>query len=170
MTGRVRGTPRVKPIRSTAAAGYPHEVPTRFRLKEMATFSLVGAMAYVIDVGGFNLLVHIPQAPLADKPLTGKVISTTVAIIWAYFGNRQWTWRHRERSRLRRELTLFFLLNAVAMGIAVTTLGISRYVLGLESAMADNISANVIGVGLGTVFRFWSYQRWIFRRVGPISA
>jgi putative flippase GtrA len=135
------------------------------RVRELATFGLVGALAYLVDVGGFNLLVHIPHAPLADKPLTAKVISTSLAITWAYFGNREWTWRHRERATLRREFTIFVILNGVAMGIAVTTLGISRYVLGWDSALADNISANVIGVGLGTIFRYWSYQRWVFKLV-----
>lgn len=133
------------------------------RARELATFGLVGALAYLLDVGGFNLLVHVPQAPLQERPLTAKVISTSLAITWAYFGNREWTWRHRERSTIRREFVIFVLLNGVAMGIAVTTLGFSRYVMGLDSALADNISANVIGVGLGTIFRYWSYQRWVFR-------
>lgn len=149
------------------SAGYPPWVShssLRPRMQEVATFGVVGALAFVIDVGGFNLLVHIPDAPLSEKPLTAKVISTSLAIIWAYVGNREWTWRHRERRRVRSEFSIFVLLNVIAMGIAVATLGISRYGLGLESALADNISANVIGVGLGTLFRFWSYQRWVFRR------
>lgn len=133
------------------------------KARELATFGLVGALAYLLDVGGFNLLVHVPHAPLQERPLTAKVISTSLAITWAYFGNREWTWRHRERSTIRREFVIFVLLNGVAMGIAVTTLGFSRYVMGLDSALADNISANVIGVGLGTIFRYWSYQRWVFR-------
>jgi putative flippase GtrA len=41
-------------------------------------------------------------------------------------------------------------------------LGISRYVLGLSGPLADNVAANVIGLGLGTLFRFWSYRRWVF--------
>lgn len=133
------------------------------RLREVSAFGIVGALAYLIDAGGFNLLVHAPNALLAEKPLTAKAISTLIAVMWAYFGNREWTWRDRERADLRREFGLFVVLNLVAMGIAVTTLGISRYLLGLDSALADNISANVVGVGIGTIFRFWSYQRWIFR-------
>lgn len=133
------------------------------KLRELTSFSIVGALAYLIDVGGFNLLVHIPNAPLESKPLTAKIISTSVAIICAYFGNREWTWRERSRASLRKELSLFFLLNAVALVIAVLVLAISRYVLGLDSALADNISGNIIGVGLGTLFRFWAYQRWIFK-------
>ena len=33
---------------------------------------------------------------------------------------------------------------------------------GLKGPIADNVSANVIGLGLGTLFRFWSYRRWVF--------
>lgn len=133
-------------------------------MRELTTFGVVGALAYVIDVGGFNLLVHLPNAALAEKPLTAKVISTSLAIVWAYVGNREWTWRHRERARIHREFAIFVLLNLIAMGIAVTTLGISRYLLHLDSALADNVSANIVGVGLGTVFRYWSYQKWVFRK------
>ncbi|MSY99990.1 MAG: GtrA family protein, partial [Actinobacteria bacterium] len=37
---------------------------------ELMKFGSVGAVAYVISVGGFNLLVHIPNAIFAEKPLT----------------------------------------------------------------------------------------------------
>lgn len=133
------------------------------KVRELTSFSIVGALAYLIDAGGFNLLVHLPPAPLETKPLTAKAISTVLAILFAYYGNREWTWRERTRAKLRRELALFFTLNLIALLIAVAVLGISRYVLGYESALADNISANIIGVGLGTLFRFWSYQKWIFK-------
>ena len=29
------------------------------------------------------------------------------------------------------------------------------------SRLADNI-ATVVGIGLGTLFRFWAYRRWVF--------
>jgi len=37
-----------------------------------------------------------------------------------------------------------------------------RYVLDLSSALADNIAANVIGLGLGTVVRFWALRASVF--------
>ena len=33
--------------------------------------------------------------------------------------------------------------------------------MGWDSALADNISANVVGLGLGTAFRFWSYRKFV---------
>ena len=58
---------------------------------------------------------------------------------------------------------LFFILNAIGMAIAAGCLAFSRYVLDLHTQLADNIAANVIGLGLGTLFRFWSYRKWVFR-------
>jgi hypothetical protein len=34
--------------------------------------------------------------------------------------------------------------------------------MGWDSALADNISANVVGLALGTAFRFWSYRKFVF--------
>jgi hypothetical protein len=39
---------------------------------------------------------------------------------------------------------------------------VSHYALGFTSPLGDNIAANVVGLGLATAFRFWSYRRWVF--------
>jgi putative flippase GtrA len=41
-------------------------------------------------------------------------------------------------------------------------MALSRYALGLDGVVADNVSGNIIGVGLALVFRFWAYRRWVF--------
>ncbi|MCZ3387740.1 MAG: GtrA family protein [Actinomycetia bacterium] len=133
---------------------------------ELSRFGAVGIGAFVIDVGLFNLLVHVGDpGPLADKPLTAKTIATVVATIFAYQVNREWTWKDRGRRGFWREYSLYFLLNAIGLVITLLPLAVSRYVLDLDSAIADNISANVIGVGFGTLFRFSSYRRWVFPAV-----
>lgn len=134
--------------------------------REVLSFGFIGVIAFVIDVGTFNLLVHSHisgnTAPLGSHPVTGKVISSVLATLFAYFGNRNLTWRGLSTHSIHHEITLFVILNAIAMGIAGLALAISRYVLGFDSLIADNLSANVIGVGLGTLFRFWSYRKWVF--------
>ena len=97
--------------------------------------------------------------------MTAKTISTVIATVFAYQANREWTWRDRQRRGWVREYALFFVLNAVGLAITLLPLAISRYALGLDSALADNVSANVIGIALGTLFRFWSYRRWVFPAV-----
>ena len=44
---------------------------------------------------------------------------------------------------------------------AVVVIGGVTYGLDLQGALALNI-ANVFGTGLGTLFRFWSYRRFVF--------
>ena len=133
---------------------------------ELSRFGLVGIVAYIIDVGLFNILVHVGDPGiLADKPLTAKTVSTVVATVVAYQANREWTWKDRSRRGFWREYSLYFALNAIGLAITLVPLAVSRYVFGLDSTLADNISANVLGVGLGTLFRFWSYRRWVFPAV-----
>ena len=134
--------------------------PVRALLHEIAKFGIVGGIAFVIDVGLFNVLLY--GGVLTDRPITSKIVSVAVATTFAYFANRYWTFRHRGRTHMGREYLLFFLLNGAAMVISVSCLYVSHYILGLDSALADNISANVVGVALGTLFRFWSYRRWVF--------
>ena len=138
------------------------DLVTKLR-SELGKFGAVGLVAYVIDLAIFNLLRFSGgEGLLYNKPLTAKVFSALAATTFAYFGNRHWTFKDRARSSFRREYVLFFVINGGGMVISLVCLGLSHYVLGLESALADNISANVIGLVLGTVFRFWGYHNWVF--------
>lgn len=135
-------------------------------LREIAKFGVVGLIALVVDIGLFNLLRFAGgEGPFYDRPLTAKAISVIAATTVAYIGNRYWTFRQRGRTHMAREYILFFVLNGVGMLIALSCLWFSHYALGLTSALADNISANVVGLALGTMFRFWSYRRWVFPAV-----
>lgn len=130
---------------------------------ELGKFGVIGLGAYIIDLSLFNALRYAGgEGPLFDKPLTAKVISVLAATTFAYFGNRHWTFKHRQRTTFRREYLLFFIFNGIGMVISLTCLWLSHYVLGFQSALADNISANVIGLVLGTIFRFWGYHNWVF--------
>jgi putative flippase GtrA len=63
---------------------------------------------------------------------------------------------------------LFFILNGIGLGIGLGCLAVSHYVLGamwprvFQTALADNIASFVVGMALGTLFRFWSYRRFVF--------
>jgi hypothetical protein len=81
--------------------------------------------------------------------------------VLSYVGNRFWTFRHRANHALLREWTVFFLLNAMGLVIAEATIGFTYYVLGFHGSLAFNL-ASVAGTGLGTIFRFWSYKKWVF--------
>lgn len=149
----------------------PSAAPVASRVRglsgEILKFGIVGAVAFVVDVLVFNALRFEGagwSGPLSEKPITAKVISVSLATVLTYLGNRNWTWRDRGGNGRSREVVLFFVLNGVGMLIAVLCLAVSHYLLGFTSTLADNISANGVGLVLGTAFRFWSYRRWVFPR------
>jgi len=140
------------------------DIRSRERVRELLAFAVVGGLGYLVDVGVFNLLRYAGEPGLLEhKPLTAKAISVAAATIVTYVGNRYWTWRHRAWSSTHREFAMFVLLNLVGMAIALACLAVSHYLLGLTGPLADNVSANVVGLTLGTAFRFWAYPRWVFR-------
>lgn len=128
---------------------------------EIGRFGAVGAVAYVVDVGVFNLL----RFGVELGPLTSKTIATVAAVTVAYFGNRHWTWRERQRHGFRREYALFAVVNGAGLLIQLACLGFAVYVLELTGQVAENVAGNVVGVGLGTLFRFWAYRTWVFPQV-----
>ena len=130
--------------------------------RELLKFGAVGAVAFVVDIGVFNLVRHGVIGGISDKPLTAKTISVLAATVIAWLGNRYWTFRRRRRASRRREFLLFLSMNIGGLGISLACLGFSHYILGLTSALADNIAGNVIGLGLGTLFRFWAYRKLVF--------
>ncbi|NTW39264.1 MAG: GtrA family protein [Cellulomonadaceae bacterium] len=134
----------------------------RSRLLELIRFGSVGAVAYVVDVGLFNLLRFGPGEVLGAKPLTAKIVSVAVATLVAWLGNRYWTFAGRRTQTRARELIGFAVVNVGGMAIAVACLAVSHYVLGLTSALADNVSANGVGLVLGTVFRYVAYRNLVF--------
>ena len=137
-------------------------------VRELGAFGVVGLLAYVVDVGLFNVLRFAGDPGLLEqKPLTAKVISVAVATAVSYAGNRHWTWRTRNRRRMHREITLFLVFNAVGLVIALMCLALSHYALGLTSPLADNISANGVGLVLATAFRFWAYRTYVFPAALP---
>jgi putative flippase GtrA len=131
--------------------------PWQVLLKELSAFGVVGVINLAVDIGLFNAL----HFGVGIGPLTSKVISTTVATTSAYFMNRHWSFSHRARTGLAREYMLFFVLNGIALVMGLLVLGLTRYGFGFQGKFALNV-ANLVGIAIGTVFRFWSYKRWVF--------
>lgn len=63
-------------------------------IQEIGKFGVVGGVAFVVD---FAIYAFCLQG-LGIETLTAKAIAASVAATLAFFGNRFWTWRHRERS------------------------------------------------------------------------
>jgi putative flippase GtrA len=133
-------------------------------IRYVVKFGLVGVVGLVIDVGIFNLLRTGPVgdgAFFAD-PIGAKMVSVTCATVATWFGNRYWTFRPNRRKNFILEFLEFATVAVIGMGVSILCLFISHYVLGFTSLLADNISANVIGLFFATVFRFLMYRYWVY--------
>ena len=147
----------------------PSGLRSRIRalIRELSKFGTVGGISFAIDLAIFNVLLQSDV-----ETLLAKTISTVIATTVAFAGNRFWTWRHRAHANMARQYTMFFLLNAVGLGIGLACLAISHYGLGqiwpaLQTPLADNISGQLVGTAFGALFRFWSYRRFVFPAATP---
>jgi putative flippase GtrA len=123
-------------------------------IREMTKFGIIGVVNTVLQVGVWNLLFSI-------GPVKAQVIATVIATTSSYFMNRHWTFRHRARSSVRREYVLFFGFNAIGLAITGGILTVASYGFGIKDQLWLNV-VNVFGIGVATVFRFWTYQKWVF--------
>lgn len=131
------------------------------RAAEMLRFLSVGGVAFVVDLGLFNLLRFGPGELLEHKPLTAKILSMAVATLVSWLGNRHWTFAAHRTERHGRELLVYGAVNLVGAAVPVLTLAFSHYVLQQDSPLADNV-ATVVGIAVGTVLRYVGYKRWVF--------
>jgi putative flippase GtrA len=132
-------------------------------IAQLARFGVVGAVGFVVDTTVFNVLRITVLNPedVHSGPFWAKVVSTIVAIFVNWMGNRYWTFREQRRAVATREGVEFVVVSLGGMVIALACLGVSHYAMGLTSVLADNV-ANIVGLVLGTVFRFWLYKVWVY--------
>lgn len=122
-------------------------------------FGIVGLIAASLDIFFFNFFLI---TMFTELPVIAKILSGVLSTLAAWLGNRYWTFSLTRRKQRFAEVFEYFLVAAGGLCIALACLWFSHYVLGLTSVLADNISGNVIGLILATLFRFWGNQMWVF--------
>lgn len=130
-------------------------------LRQLGAFAVVGGVGLIVDVGVFNLLL-LHRSHLVAWPMLAKTASTALAIAVNWLGNRLWTFREHRRDDTVREGIEFLAASLLGSGVALVCLGISHYVLHLTTPLDDNVSANVVGLIVGSAVRFAAYRWWVF--------
>ena len=149
-------------------------VRVRAIVGEVVRFLAVGGLATVVSFVGFNMLVHglfVAHAPLHQQPILAFVIVNLAAGLLAYAGMRAYAFRDRNVEASTTGVVRFFTLGALTMLIPALCLWFSRYVLGLAGPVADNVAANVVGLGVSAATRFWVFRRFVFtEEPEPVAA
>ena len=132
-------------------------------------FLVVGGISTLIEVGVFNLLVYV----LGWDVVAAKVVASLVALVNAYFGNREWAFRHRDRRGRTAEILLFLATNLVC-----TVLGAGLVWAGVEGAGAllDRAPGaaivnlvNLASIAIIVAVRFILYHGIVFRPARPVQ-
>lgn len=137
------------------------------RLRRLASvgsrFLIVGALSTLIEIAVFNLLVYV----LGMDVVGAKIIASLVALVNAYFGNREWTFRNRDRRGRVNELVLFLLTNAACTGLGALLLwagvqGVSAVLDRPAGPFAVNL-VNLVSIVVVVLVRFVLYHTLVFR-------
>ncbi|MET7732737.1 GtrA family protein [Streptomyces sp. NPDC005402] len=127
-------------------------------VREVAKFGAVGGAGLLVNLVVFNVVRHLTDLPV----VRASVVATVVSIVFNYIGFRYFTYRDRDKSGRTKELTLFLLFSVVGLVIENGILYAATYGFGWDSPLQSNVF-KFVGIGIATLFRFWSYRSWVFK-------
>jgi putative flippase GtrA len=142
-----------------------HEWLSRLPVRELVKFGIVGALTFLAAVGG-SFLLHVRAGA---GPVTSAVVANVVVSAVSYAGHRCWTFRHRQRTGIRRESVRYVALYGAGLAVQLSCVALTASVLGLHSRHSID-AALITGIALSAAFRFWSYREWVWPGRRPVPA
>ena len=135
---------------------------------EAYRFLAVGGVATIVAVIIFNFLVHGfhtgIDAPLSGQPYFAFVVANLIGMAVSYRGSRSWVFKDRPPRTADGGRLMFVVINLATMLIPIACLWFSRNVLVLDDPYSDNVAANMIGLFLGMVARFYLFRTLVFQK------
>ncbi|HWL78712.1 GtrA family protein [Microbacterium sp.] len=127
-----------------------------------ARFLTVGAISTLIEIAVFNLLF----LGLGWDVVAAKIVASLVALVNAYFGNREWTFRARGKHGRTLEVVLFIATNAfcTALGAVIVWAGV-LLVGAVQGHPAGPFAVNVVNlfsIAVVVLARFALYHWVVF--------
>ena len=126
-------------------------------IHEVAKFGVVGSLAFVLTIALLNAF----HSGAGLSWIVSTTLANLLATVFAFLGNKFWAFRHRKGSHWGRETVLFFFFNGIGILITDGVVALVHYGLGLTDNFSYNV-ANILGIGLDTLFRLYCYRRWVF--------
>ncbi|AJT66679.1 GtrA family protein [Streptomyces chattanoogensis] len=126
--------------------------------REVVKFGAVGGAGVVVNFAVFNLVRQLTEIPV----VRASIVATVVATGTNYVGYRYFAYRDRDKQGRTKELTLFLLFSVIGLIIENGVLYTATYGFGWDGRLQSNVF-KFVGIGIATLFRFWSYRTWVFR-------
>jgi len=129
----------------------------RFRqlIHEGAKFLVVGLIGTIVT---FGLAIGLKHSLGEYGAIT---VATIVATVVTYLGNGRWAFKNRKGQGTARDSVVFFVLNGIGLLIYYLCIWV-KDMAGLKGTLWYVIFVLLLGTGLGTLFRFWSYRKWVW--------
>ena len=133
------------------------ELYQRFRqiIHEGAKFLVVGLIGTIVT---FGLAIGLKHSLGEYGAIT---VATIVATVVTYLGNGYWAFKSRKGQGTVRDSVVFFVLNGIGLLIYYLCIWV-KDLAGLKGTLWYIIFVLLLGTGLGTLFRFWSYRKWVW--------
>jgi putative flippase GtrA len=153
---------------SAWSADYCVAMPSGLRVltAEFARMVVSGVAASLVAFLLFNWLLHwgtgSHEPLLHEHAVLAFLVANVSSIALTYLLSKTWVFRDRDAVGFANGKVTFVVISVLTLAIPTACLSFSRNVLGLESALADNIAANVIGLFLGFVARFSLFRTLVF--------
>lgn len=158
--GQISSGQRAKSQKVGRQVGAISGLYAKFRhlIHEMAKFGVVGGVGFIVSLVGADLLRY----DFGVGKYKAVTVATLLATVVTFLGNRYWTYRHRAHVGTTRESVTFFVMNGIGILIQYASIATIEEGLGLSSPFWYNF-ANLLGIAIGTCFRFYSYRRWVWK-------
>ncbi|MBX4204680.1 MAG: GtrA family protein [Candidatus Doudnabacteria bacterium] len=129
-------------------------------------FAVVGLMNTVINFIILNVLTWLTGIEKGGQVIYISAAAFAVATTNSYYMNKHWSFRDPSTNDRGVEFTRFLMVSIVGAAINATVIFlVTTYinpVAGLSAKLWLNL-ANALGIGLGLIWNFFGYRRFVFK-------
>ena len=129
---------------------------------QAAKFLLIGVWATLVDLGVLNFLMWISGLAGGWAFNVFKGISFLVATFAKYWGNKFWAFEKMEKAGMGREITQFYVVTLVGLGINVGVASLIVNTVGIQFGMPPKIWANIGAIIAALVAAGWNFIGYKF--------
>ena len=125
-------------------------------------FGIVGGANTAIDIGILFSLVNFLKLPI----IYSNIISTSVALIFSYFANKKFTFKHKDQNT-RKQIITFFGITLIGLWILqpiiITLVGALLFYLSFDKNIVLFIG-KIIATCVTLVWNYLLYRRFVFKK------
>ncbi|BDR54122.1 sugar translocase [Bombiscardovia apis] len=137
-------------------------------IEQVAKFGVVGIIAFIIDIGLMNLLLHFHV-----NNLVASTISFLISLAFNYLASMKYVFTHRDDMARWMEITIFFVASAIGLGIneVVIWLGTSTLPADAITSMHGKYTlySNVAKIAATVIVSIWNFviRKWLLDAPAP---